>query len=109
MPGLAQPRSSASTKPLTKLTAVIKDRLRKRVPDFVAQRLTRKFARGFFQVVPEFVVTFVAPGESDDYHVWWEFPVGRQVIQGRDKFAMSEITGGTENYDATWLRHGPRG
>src|SRR5262249_3307706 len=62
---------------ITKLTSVVKNGLRKRLPDFVAHRLTRKLARGFFEVAPEFVVTFVAPSESDDDHVWWEFSVGR--------------------------------
>ena len=94
---------------ITKLAPVIKNRLRKRVPDFVAHRLTRKLACGFFEVTPEFVVTFVAPSESDDDHARWQFAVGRQVIQRRDKFAMCEITRSTEDHDAAWLWHGPRG
>ena len=65
---------------ITKLAPVIKNRLRKRVPDFVAHRLTRKFACGFFKVTPEFVVTFVAPSESRDDYAGWKFAVGRQVI-----------------------------
>src|SRR5437762_12854093 len=47
---------------ITKLALVIKNRLRKRVPDFVAHRLTRKLARSFFDVASESVITFVAPG-----------------------------------------------
>ena len=65
---------------IAKLTPVIKNRLRKRVPDFVAHRLTRKLARGFFEVAPEFVVTFVASSESYDDYAGWQFAVGRQVI-----------------------------
>ena len=60
---------------ITKLAPVIKNRLRNRVPDFVALRLTRKLA----------------------------------VIQRRDKFAMCEIARSTEDDDAAWLWHGPRG
>src|SRR5256886_14947327 len=94
---------------ITKLALMIKNRLRKRVPDFVAHRLTRKLSRGFFEVVPEFVVTFVAPSESDDDHAGWQFAVGRQVIQRRDKFAMCEISRSTEDHDAAGLWNGPRG
>ena len=65
---------------ITKLAPVIKNRLRKRVPDFVAHRLTRKLARGFFDIAPEFVVTFVASSESYDDYARWQFAVGRQVI-----------------------------
>src|SRR5204863_7850358 len=93
---------------ITKLAPVIKDRLRKRVPDLLAHRLTRKLACGFFEVTPEFVVTFVAPSESYDDHTRWQFAVGRQVIQRRDEFAMREITRSTEDNDAAWLCYGPR-
>ena len=65
---------------ITKLAPVIKNRLSKRVPDFVAHRLTRKFACGFFDLAPELVVTFVAPGESYDDDARWKFAVGRKVI-----------------------------
>src|SRR5262245_18918871 len=94
---------------VTKLAPVIKNRLRKRLPDFVADRLARKLARGLFEVAPELVVTFVTPSESDDDYVGWQLSIGCQVIQLRDEFAMSEITRRAENYDATWLRCGPRG
>jgi hypothetical protein len=94
---------------ITKLAPVIKNRLRKRVPDFVAHRLTRKLARGFFDITPEFVIAFVAPSESHDDHAGWEFAVRCQVIQRRDKFAMREITRSAEDYDAAWLRDRPRG
>ena len=65
---------------ITKLAAVIKNSLRKRVPDFVAHRLTRKLAHGFFEVAPKIVVTFVAPSESNDDDAGRQFAVGRQVI-----------------------------
>src|SRR4029077_9276514 len=93
---------------ITKLAPVIKNRLRKRVPDLIAHRLTRKLACGFFDVAPEIVVTFVASSESYDDYAGWQFAVGRQVIQCRDKFAMCEITRSTEDHDAAWLWHGPR-
>jgi hypothetical protein len=93
---------------ITKLAPVIKNRLCKRVPDFVAHRLTRKLSRGFFEVVPEVVVTFVASSESDDDYAGGEFAVGRKVIQRRNKFAMREITRSAEDYNAAWLRYGPR-
>jgi hypothetical protein len=65
---------------ITKLAPVIKNRLRRRVPDFVADRLTRKLARRFFEVTAEFVVTFVPPSESYDDCARWQFAIGRQVI-----------------------------
>jgi hypothetical protein len=94
---------------ISKLAAVIKNGLRKRVPDFVAHRLTRKLARGFFKVASEFIVTLVASRESHDDYTGWQLAVGRQVIQRRHKFAMSEITGSAEDYDGARLRYGPRG
>src|SRR4029077_16367296 len=69
---------------------------------------TRKLARGFFEVTPEIVVTFVASSESYDDYARWQFAVGRQVIQRRHKFAMGEIPRSTEDHDAAWLWHGPR-
>jgi hypothetical protein len=77
--------------------------LRKRVPDFVAHRLTRKLACGFFEVPPEFIVTFVAPRKTDDNDIGWEFSVGSEVVQRRHKLAMSEITRGAENNHIAWL------
>src|SRR5262245_1183275 len=94
---------------ITKLALVIKNRLRKCVPDFVAHRLTRKLARSFFEVAPESIITFVAPSESYDDYARRQFPVSRQVIQRWDKFAICEITRSTEDHDAAGLWNGPRG
>ena len=87
---------------------MIENGLRKRVPDFVAHRLTRKFARGFFDLAPEFVVTFVASGESDDRDGRRQFAIGREIVKRGDKFAMCEIAGRAENHDRCMAAARPR-
>ncbi len=64
---------------IAKLALVIENRLRKRVPDFVAHRLTRKFAGRFFEFAPEFSSLFrVERSRRCDSRA--EFAIGREVI-----------------------------
>ena len=91
------------------LALVIKDRLRKVLPDFIAYALSRKLARSFFEIASEFVVCFWPASETDDLHGWGEFAVGGQVIQCGDEFAMGEIPCGAEDHNGAWLRNGARG
>src|SRR5262249_60414575 len=76
---------------IAELALVIKNRLRKRVPDFIARRLAGKFSWGFFEVPPGFVVSFVSPGESDDDQIPVRLTVGGGGLQRRDEFAMSTV------------------
>src|ERR1041385_6843157 len=94
---------------IAKFTAVIKNRLRKGFPDFIAHRLTGKLARRCFDITPKFDITLVAPGKSDDNHVRWQFAVGGEIVQGGEKLPMSEIACSAEDDDAARLRDGPRG
>jgi len=55
------------------------------------------------------LVFYVVLGGADFGAAMWQFAVGRQVIQRRDKFAMCEITRSTEDHDAAGLWNGPRG
>jgi len=91
------------------LALVIKDRFRKVFPDFIAHGLPRKLARGFFEIAPEFVVSFWPAGETDNLHGGWQVAIGGEVIQCRDKFAMGEIAGRSEDHNRAWLRYGARG
>src|SRR4030095_8532373 len=50
------------------LALVVKDRFRKIFPDFIAHWLSRKIARGFFEIAPEFVVSFWPAGKADNRH-----------------------------------------
>ena len=59
---------------------MIKNRLRKRLPNFIAHRLARKLARRVFKVAPEFVVTFLPASESNDSDGGRQFSIGGDVI-----------------------------
>jgi len=91
------------------LALMVKDRLRKVFPDFIAHGLSRKIARGFFEFAPEFVVIFWSAGEADNLDGWREIAIGGEVIQCGNKFAMSEIARGSKYHNCAWLRHGARG
>jgi hypothetical protein len=94
---------------VAELALVIKNRLRKRLPNFVAHSLAGKLARGFFEIVPEFVVTFFAARESDNSHRRRQIAIGRKVIKRGDEFAPGEIARSAENHNRARLRHGTRG
>ena len=63
------------------LTLVIKDRLRKVFPDFIAHGLSRKLTRGFFEIASEFIVSFWPAGEPDDHRGRRQVAVGGEIIQ----------------------------
>src|SRR6184192_4495898 len=73
------------------LALMVSDRLRKVFPDFIPHGLSRKIARGFFEIAPEFVVSFWSAGEADNLDGWWEVAIGGEVIQCGNKLAMGEI------------------
>ena len=87
---------------------MIKNRLRERVPDFVAHALARELSCRLFHFLSELVVAFLATGETDHRNSGREFSIGSEVVKRRHKFAMSEIARGAKNYYAAWLRYGPR-
>src|SRR5438477_12964495 len=62
------------------LALMVKNRLRKVFPDFIAHGLSRKIARGLFEIAPELVVSFWPAGEADDLHSWRKVAIGREVI-----------------------------
>ena len=70
------------------LALMIKNRLRKAFPDFVAHGLSRKLACGFFEILPEFVISFRTTGETDDDHGRRQVAVGREVSKRGEEFAM---------------------
>ena len=97
------------TRLVVELALVIKNRLSKRLPNFVAHDLTGKLMRGFFKVAPEFLVTFLSASESDNCHRGRQVTVCCEVIQRGDEFAVGEIAGRAEDHNCAWLRHGPGG
>jgi hypothetical protein len=98
-------RQPLVTRFVAELALVIKDRLCRRLPDFIAHSLARKLAGGFFEITPEFLITFFTACESDNGHGGRQVAIGREVIQRRDEFAMREIAGGAENHNRARLRH----
>ena len=97
------------TRFIAELALVIKDRLRERLPDFIAHSLAGKFTRGFFEIAAEFLVTFLAARETENRYSGRQVAIGRDVIERRDKLAMGEIACSAEDHNATRLRHGARG
>ena len=63
---------------IVEVALMIKDRLRKGVPDFVAHTLARKLADGLLQIAPEFLVAFLSTRKANnDYG-------GRQIaVRGK--------------------------
>src|SRR4029077_3141428 len=96
------------TRFVPELALVIKDRLRKVLPDFVAHCLSRKLARRFFKIAPEFVVGFWPASEADNRHGRRKLAIGGQIVQCGDKFAMGEVARSAEDHNRAWLRHGAR-
>src|SRR6266571_4473592 len=94
---------------VAELALVIKNRVRKRLPNFDAHSLAGKLARGFFKITPEFFITFLAARESDNGHRGRQVTIGREVIKCRDQLAMGEIARSAEDHNAARLRHGARG
>ena len=94
---------------VVELALVIKNRLSKRPPNFVAHSLAGKLARSFFKIAPEFVITFLAASESDNRHRGRQLAIGRQVVQRGDELAVREIACGAEDHNGTRLRHSPGG
>jgi hypothetical protein len=63
---------------------MIEDRLRKRFPHFIAHWLPRKFARAFFELAPELVVTFLSSREPDDGNGGRQIAIGSKVVKRWD-------------------------
>src|SRR6266496_3617663 len=68
-----------------------------------------KLAGGFFEIAPEFLVTFFTARESDNGHSGRQVAIGREVVERRDEFSMGEIARSAEDHNGAWLRHGARG
>jgi hypothetical protein len=90
---------------VTKFALVIEDGLRKRLPDFVAHGLARKFASRFFEFSPELLVIFFPPRKPDDCDSGWEIAIGGKIVKRRNKFAISKIAGSAEDYNRARLWH----
>src|SRR5580765_9110585 len=85
---------------------MVEERLRKSLPNILANILTRKLFGGFFKFLTELVVAFGATGETDDGHRRWQFSSGGKIIQRRNQFPMSQVSGGAKNHNRARLRHG---
>ena len=94
---------------ILKFALKIKKRLGKRLPDFIAHSLARKFSDGLFHFPPEVVIAFLAAGEADDGHGGRQLSIGRQIVERGHQLAMGEIASGPEDNDAARLRHCARG
>jgi len=94
---------------VVELALMINNRLSKRLPNFVTDRLPGKLARSLFKILPEFVITFVATSESDNRDTGGQLTVGREIIQRGDEFAMGEIARGAEDHNGARLGHWPSG
>jgi hypothetical protein len=70
--------------------------------------LARKFARGFFELAPELVVTFLSSREADDCDGGRQIAIGSKVVKRRDEFALGEIACRAENHNTAWLWHAAR-
>ena len=91
---------------IAEVALMVVNRLRKSIPDFVANRLARKFSRRFLEFFSKVTVGFFAPGETDDGDGGWQIAVGREIIKSGNEFAMGQIAGRAEDHDAAWLRNG---
>jgi hypothetical protein len=90
---------------VVELAPMIKNRLSKRLPNLVTNRLPGKLARGLFKIPPEFVIAFVATSESDNRGAGGQITVSGEVIQRGNEFAMGEIARGAEDHNGARLRH----
>jgi len=54
-------------------------------------------------------LTFLSSCKSDDFRSGRQIAIGRQVIKGRNKFAIGEIAGCAEDHNGARLGHGARG
>jgi hypothetical protein len=97
------------TRLVVEVALVVKNRLSKRLPNLVAHGLARKFACRFFKIAPEFVITFLAPSESDNFYRRRQVTIGCKVVQSGHEFAVGEIARSAEDHNGTRLRHRPSG
>jgi len=88
---------------------MIKNRLRKRFPDFVAHWLAGKLASHGFKLTPESIIAFLPSRETDDCHRGREVAISRQIVKCRNQFAIREIAGGAKDYNGARLRDRPCG
>src|SRR2546429_7552530 len=70
------------------LALMVKDRLRKVFPDFIAHGLSRKIARGFFEIAPEFVVSFWPASEADNLDGWRGIAIGGAGKKSGEQFCV---------------------
>ena len=89
-----------------KIALVIENGLAESFPDFVADRLARKFSDGFFHLAAKIVVAFLATREPDDRNSRRQFAIGSEIIKRRQKFAVGQVTGRAKDDDAARLRDG---
>src|ERR1035441_7499356 len=73
---------------IAEVALMIVNRLRESIPDFVANRLARKFSRRFLEFLSKVAVGFFAPGEADDGNSGRQIAVGREIIKSGNEFAM---------------------
>ena len=93
---------------VAELALMIKQRLRKCFPDFVAHRLARKFPHGFLHLFPKIVIALRPARETDDHRRGRQFAIIGKVVERRNQFPMRQIAGGAENHNAAWLGHRAR-
>ena len=81
--------------------AVIVEVLRKMVPEFLLDGLTRKLLGRLLHFLAEHVVALVAPGEADDGHVRGQIAVGGEIVERGHELAMGQIAGRAEDDQRT--------
>jgi hypothetical protein len=76
------------------------------VPDQIIMAGARDLAVDVGQTRSEFDVGFLATCEADNVDTCGQFSIHGEIVQGRHKLAVSEITRGTEDDDRARLRLG---
>ena len=65
-----------------------------------------EFAGGFFKFGAENLIRFVSAGESHNADGWRQGPIGGEVVESGNEFAMREVARGTKNNECAriWNR-----
>src|SRR5262249_61260807 len=80
---------------------MIEERLRKCLPDFIANWLAGKFSRCFLHFLAEVVVALRPARETDDRPRRRQFASGGKILKRGDQFPMRQIAGGAEEHQPT--------
>jgi hypothetical protein len=82
---------------ILELALMVMDGLGETGPEFLGVGLAGVFFVGGFEFGAEDFVAFFTTGEADDFELGRQVTACGDVVEGRDEFAMGEITRGAED------------